>query len=304
MFGAAAFAGEANIAIPAARTRVPSQILDSLNKSGVTPELRETDIAVLRELAEISPHFTAMLAANPQLLDALPDTDIGFNGEEYRPSMAASADSDLDFGTQLSLIRRTWSRHLLKIAVFDIEKRITIPESKRLQTQLAEASIAAALEITRQELERKYSYAVSALPLAVIALGKLGVGGLDYESDLDVVVVYDENVDIAPNGITPAEFHSRGVEILINVLSSMTRDGSLYRVDLRLRPYGKNGPAGISAASFFDYMKGNAAVWELLAFVKARGVGGDAEFAAECEGKLRGLIHARGMRNSGCSASR
>jgi glutamate-ammonia-ligase adenylyltransferase len=290
VFGTAAsgYAGEHS-----SRGSVPPEILDSLNKSGVTHELRANEIEVLRELAEISPHFTAMLAANPQLLESLPDTGLSPGSEEFSTSLARAADPQLDFGAQLSLIRRTWSRHLLKVAVFDIEKKIAIAESKRLQTALAEASIAAALEITRQELERKYSHAVGTLPLAVIALGKLGVGGLDYESDLDVVFVYDEAADIAPAGITAAEFHSRAVEILINVLSSMTRDGSLYRVDLRLRPYGKNGPAGISAAAFFDYMQERSAVWELLAFAKARGVGGNAELASGYEERLRDLIHTR-----------
>ena len=74
------------------------------------------------------------------------------------------------------------------------------------------------------------------MSLAVLALGKLGGRGLDYDSDLDLILVYDD-AQAVPDGITHAEFYSRAVEIFVTTLSAMTRDGNLYRVDLRLRPY-------------------------------------------------------------------
>jgi glutamate-ammonia-ligase adenylyltransferase len=70
----------------------------------------------------------------------------------------------------------------------------------------------------------------------------------------------------------------------------MTRDGSLYRVDLRLRPHGKDGALAISRGSFADYIKNNAAIWEMLAFVKLRGVGGNLELAKTTEAEIRELI--------------
>src|SRR5215217_138079 len=73
----------------------------------------------------------------------------------------------------------------------------------------------------------------------------------------------------------------------------MTRDGSIYRVDLRLRPYGKNGQSVISAAAFAEYMRDSAAIWEWLAYVKVRAVAGDVELARSMEESVRTTIHTR-----------
>jgi glutamate-ammonia-ligase adenylyltransferase len=86
---------------------------------------------------------------------------------------------------------------------------------------------------------------------------------------------------------------ARAVELFVSVLSSMTREGSLYRVDLRLRPYGSKGLTAMSADAFGTYMRETAAPWEFLAFVKLRGVGGDVELARRVENETRRAIHAR-----------
>ena len=83
-------------------------------------------------------------------------------------------------------------------------------------------------------------------------------------------------------------------EGFVNALSGMTREGSIYRVDLRLRPFGKDGPLATSTTAFEEYLANRAAIWELLALVKLRGVGGDPELAREAEKRLRTIIHGRG----------
>ena len=73
----------------------------------------------------------------------------------------------------------------------------------------------------------------------------------------------------------------------------MTRDGSLYRVDLRLRPHGKNGPSAISVRSLREYMANEAAVWEMLAYIKLRAAGGDLKLGAETEDAIRKIIEEK-----------
>ena len=73
----------------------------------------------------------------------------------------------------------------------------------------------------------------------------------------------------------------------------MTRDGSLYRVDLRLRPFGSKGMSAMSIDAFLGYMTETAAVWEMLAFVKLRMVGGDASIGLNVENETRRIIHER-----------
>jgi glutamate-ammonia-ligase adenylyltransferase len=203
-------------------------------------------------------------------------------------------------------MRKIWSTHIAEIKDLDLSGNITMAEAKLLQSELAEATINTALAVTRDELETR-TQAGSAkggdekmqpergpegFALAVLALGKLGAAGLDYGSDLDLVIVYDDS-SRASAGLTNTEYYSRAVEIFVNVLSSVTRDGTLYRVDLRLRPYGTKGLPAISEDVFLRYMAESAAIWEMLAFVNMRSVGGYAPLGSRVEQALRRIIQER-----------
>jgi glutamate-ammonia-ligase adenylyltransferase len=80
-------------------------------------------------------------------------------------------------------------------------------------------------------------------------------------------------------------------ERLIAALSSLTREGSLYRMDLRLRPDGTNGLTSTGARAFTDYLRERALPWEWLAYVKLRAAGGDAELGSAVEESARLIIH-------------
>jgi glutamate-ammonia-ligase adenylyltransferase len=73
----------------------------------------------------------------------------------------------------------------------------------------------------------------------------------------------------------------------------MTREGSLYRVDLRLRPYGSKGLSAMAADAFVEYIREKAVIWEMLAFVKLRAAGGDLELGHRVETETRSIIHKR-----------
>lgn len=216
----------------------------------------------------------------------------GATRRDYLNTLNAAIASASDYRHRLGAFRRRWAELVDEIRSADAASEIDIPASKRAQTALAEASIDAALEITRGELETKYAANIDALPLAVMGLGKLGGGAIDYGSDLDLVLVYDQTTGV-PGGTTAAEFYSRAAGIFVTTLSSMTRDGSIYRVDLRLRPYGKNGTSTIEAETFVAYMRDTAAIWEWLAYVKIRAVAGDLALARDVERAVRDTIHSR-----------
>jgi glutamate-ammonia-ligase adenylyltransferase len=163
---------------------------------------------------------------------------------------------------------------------------------KGRQTALAEAALDAGQTIVRDELALRYSWPIADLKMSVLALGKLGGGAIDYDSDLDLIFIYDEAADV-PSKTSHAEFFGRATELLVTTLSSMTREGSLYRVDLRLRPYGSKGLSSIGASAFLEYIREKAAVWEMLAFVKLRGVAGDLQTAWSVEQAARMIIHER-----------
>lgn len=266
-------------------------ILASLEKSDIAGDLSVEKLESIKKLSQISPHFAAMLAANPALIEDLPNLKNDFSEKNYREILLSAVASESDFAHKLAALRKSWSRFLLEIVVFDVFEKIPLEKVKKFQTNLAEASIEAAIFITKQELERHFLTTFAGFPFAVLGLGKLGGGSLDYESDLDLILIYDDEKSLPVENLTHAEFYSRAVEIFVNSLSSFTREGHLYRVDLRLRPDGKNGATSTGKTAFLSYMETRAAIWEWLAYVKLRAVGGDFDLAKTVENQARKIIH-------------
>ena len=149
------------------------------------------------------------------------------------------------------------------------------------------ASINVAYLIARREMVRRYGRLEGGPRLSVLALGRLASGGVDYGSDLDIAIVYDSLVSSPVASLTQDEAYARLVELMIAALSSVTREGYLYRVDLRLRPNGKNGPLVTSSEGFLDYLRQRSAIWEWLAYVKLRAVAGDLELGKMIETHAR-----------------
>jgi glutamate-ammonia-ligase adenylyltransferase len=239
----------------------------------------------LETLRDLSPRFAAIISA---LGDEVEVRHLDVPIEGLRDSIRTASD----MGSKLAAMRSEWQRQLTTIAALDAAKIIDVGESKRRQTVLAEASIDVALDIARSEMEKRTGARLPKLGLAVLGVGKLGGAGIDYDSDLDLVLVYDDVEGSVVEGLTNQEFYSRTAEIFVNALSGYTREGNLYRVDLRLRPHGSNGPNVISRQSFEVYMRDTAAIWELLAFVKLRAAHG-SELAQNVESSIRTVVHER-----------
>jgi glutamine synthetase adenylyltransferase len=258
------------------------------------PNLPQKDL-VLTEIAESAPRFLETAKANPAALEDLIDVSEPFPNRNYSEILSTAVVSTRDFGDRLRALRQYWHKQLIEIVVFDAFDKLQLAECKTLQTRLAEASMEVALRIAASEIERRFEVSTEELPLGVLGLGKLGGGGIDYDSDLDMVFVYDERAIDGSSHLSP-ELLTRLIENFITVLSSITRDGHLYRVDLRLRPHGNDGPLVISREAFADYFKNAADTWELLAFVKLRAVGGKIAFAQRVEDEIRDIIHERALK--------
>ena len=189
-----------------------------------------------------------------------------------------------------------WAELVAEIGALDISGELSIFDTNRLQTELAVASLNVSYLIARREMARRYGSFSGGPRIAIYGLGRLGTGGVDYGSDLDVLFTYDSLVPSPVKTLTQDETYSRLVELMIAALSSITREGYLYRVDLRLRPHGKNGPLVTSADGFLDYLREESAPWEWLAYVKLRAVGGDLELGKMIETHARHRIHENALR--------
>jgi [glutamine synthetase] adenylyltransferase / [glutamine synthetase]-adenylyl-L-tyrosine phosphorylase len=180
---------------------------------------------------------------------------------------------------------------LTEIGTLDASKQISTYEANKLQTELAVSSLSVAYLIARREIARRLGKLRTGPRLAVFGLGRLGTSGVDYGSDLDILITYDSLVPSPVPDLSQDQAYSRLVELMIAALSSLTREGYLYRVDVRLRPHGKNGPLVLSSEGLLEYLKDKSDPWEWLAYLKLRAVGGDLELGKMIETHARHRIH-------------
>ncbi len=164
-------------------------------------------------------------------------------------------------------------------------------------TALAEATVRAALSIAWEEAVETYGVprTVAGLPArwAVFGLGKLGGRALGYASDLELLFVYsDGGTTDGGRSVQNAEFFERF--FMAATGSIRTKREGIFAMDLRLRPYGADGPHAVSLESFNRYYgrDGDAHSYERLALTRLRGVAGDREFAAQVEALRDELIYS------------
>ena len=268
-------------------TRIAAS-LDKLEKQII---ISETNLVTLVQLCGTSDSFAEMIAANPSLITSLGAPVNAAMRRDYRSLLRTAIDAERSFPAELAAFRLQWSELIVEIGAQDVANELSIYEANRLQTELATASMNVAYLIARREMARRYGSFSGGPRIAFYGVGRLGTGGVDYGSDLDILINYDSLVPSPIKTLTQDETYSRLVELMIAALSSITREGYLYRVDTRLRPHGKNGPLVTSADGFLEYLKEESAPWEWLAYVKLRCVGGDQELGKMIETHARHRIH-------------
>jgi [glutamine synthetase] adenylyltransferase / [glutamine synthetase]-adenylyl-L-tyrosine phosphorylase len=130
--------------------------------------------------------------------------------------------------------------------------------------------------------------------MAVVALGKLGGREMTAASDLDLIVVYDFDDRAAMSDglkpLAPTHYYTRLTQRLISALASQTAEGSLYEVDMRLRPSGQKGPVATQLSGFTHYQQHDAWTWEHLALTRARVVSGPTALRAAVEQAIRAAL--------------
>ena len=268
----------------------------SLAKTEQRFVITETNLETLLQLCGVSDPFAERIAAQPALVVSLGTSVTTALRRDYRAILRTAIDAERSFPAELAALRLQWSELIVEIAALDVANELSIFETNSLQTELATASMNVAYLIARREMARRYGSFSGGPRVAFYGLGRLSTGGVDYGSDLDILITYDSLVPSPIKTLTQDETYSRLVELMIAALASITREGYLYRVDMRLRPHGKNGPLVSSAEGFLDYLKEQSAPWEWLAYAKLRSVGGDQELGRMVEIHARHRIHANAAR--------
>jgi [glutamine synthetase] adenylyltransferase / [glutamine synthetase]-adenylyl-L-tyrosine phosphorylase len=222
-----------------------------------------------------NPGFLDWVVA-PEVLHKLRETrDI----EEELSRMASGGGSHREWLNRLRRLRR---REMLRIGIRDICLGVSTREVMLELSRLAEAFVQAVLKKRIQE-HREWKDR-----FCILALGKLGGHELNYSSDIDLLGLWgDEDVK---NGQEKKIFFARVMEDLRSDLSSHTEEGYAYRVDLRLRPFGRDGELVPSWSSLVRYYYDLASLWEVQAALKMRPVAGNVRLGYSFLEKIRPVL--------------
>ena len=161
---------------------------------------------------------------------------------------------------------------------------------------VAEACLRVAFADTRAAFAADHGV-IAGSETVVLGLGRLGAGALTPSSDLDLVLLYDRPEEAGSSdgakSLDPVTWHVRFTQRFVAALTVPTRRGTLYQVDMRLRPSGNKSPAATQFAGFTAYHDGEAEIWEEMALTRARVVAGDEALARRAEQAIRTILGRR-----------
>ncbi|WP_100643183.1 bifunctional [glutamate--ammonia ligase]-adenylyl-L-tyrosine phosphorylase/[glutamate--ammonia-ligase] adenylyltransferase [Alteromonas facilis] len=205
-----------------------------------------------------------------------------------------SNESDL-----LKLLRVFRSCMLATITARDLVQNQPIQVSLRQVSLLADVLIMAAYNWQYAQLSARYGEPVTSQghkqPLCILAMGKLGGQELNFSSDIDLIFAYPEkgHTSGGRKSIENQQFFTKLAQRIIYSLDTVTADGFVYRVDMRLRPFGDSGPLVANFSALEDYYQQQGRDWERYAMLKARVVNPASEYSQQLMELLRPFVYRR-----------
>ncbi|MEQ1662834.1 MAG: bifunctional [glutamate--ammonia ligase]-adenylyl-L-tyrosine phosphorylase/[glutamate--ammonia-ligase] adenylyltransferase [Thiobacillus sp.] len=237
--------------------------------------------SALDRLARCSRFGRRLMAAHPALGETAA-IDQAFSREAMQAFLSSPpCNGEEDLHRRLRQLRqRVW----LVTTARDLADMADLAEVTTVYSALAEVCIAAAMDFHHAALAARYGEprdpAGQTQQLIVVGMGKLGGGELNVSSDIDLIYLYPEEGETdggassTPKPISSHEFFVHMGRKLSAALSENTADGYVFRVDLRLRPWGESGPMAMSFAMLEDYLVAHGRPWERYAWIKARALTG------------------------------
>ncbi|MBL0732491.1 MAG: bifunctional [glutamate--ammonia ligase]-adenylyl-L-tyrosine phosphorylase/[glutamate--ammonia-ligase] adenylyltransferase [Desulfosarcina sp.] len=256
----------------------------------------------LKKVIAFSRFVKKNLLRSPDLLDALfssGDLYREYPADEYSLRLRKdirNADDEEGLGT---ILRKRRTREMTRIAWRDLAGRADLFKTMSDLTSFAGACI----DLTFSRLYKlqcdKYgtptSLDGSPQNIVVLGMGKLGGRELNFSSDIDLIFAYPETGETlqGPRSISNEEFFTRLCRSFLKVFGGTTPEGIVFRVDMRLRPFGENGPLIMSFSAMEEYYQRQGREWERYALIKARVVAGDFRAGKELLEKLSPFIYRR-----------
>jgi [glutamine synthetase] adenylyltransferase / [glutamine synthetase]-adenylyl-L-tyrosine phosphorylase len=255
--------------------------------------------AALRDLfAEVlgnAPRLAEVVVQRPHVLDALIDPSFAepIADEVLRQRFHDRLDGIPAFEEFLDVIRDLARGERFQIGAKLLSGVMDPLEAGPAHAGIAAAAIDACVTRVSAELQRKYGV-VPGVSYAVLALGKLGGREMTALSDLDLMIIYDVlQADTLSDGERPiqaSEWFARMTQRMMTALTVPTQRGTLYEVDLRLRPSGGKGPVAVSLPAFEQYHAHESETWERMSLTRARVISATPGFAEHVQRAIVGAL--------------
>ena len=221
--------------------------------------------------------------------------------EDYRERFARLRARSLesDFST---LSARFKKREYIRIMLRDVLRIASLAEITAEISVLSDVLIEQALIECDSALRKRYGapqhvheQRVRDTGFAVLSLGKLGGNELNYNSDVDLLFLYEDGENPSAEGIGNREYFARLTQHVTQALSTPTKEGAVFRIDLRLRPQGNEGEPAVALAEALRYYQESAHDWELQALIKVRHSAGDVRLSREFIRAVEPRVYRKGL---------
>jgi [glutamine synthetase] adenylyltransferase / [glutamine synthetase]-adenylyl-L-tyrosine phosphorylase len=241
------------------------------------------------------------LVQNPDLLHVFlreRNLDRSFSREEFHEALARfrARSFQCDVSVLLSRFKR---REYVRIMLRDVLKIAPLAETTSEISALSDVLIEDALREAESRLQRRFESPKTLdatnrlvdVPFAVLSLGKLGGNELNYSSDVDLLFLFGDGKEPPDAAISNREYFIRLAQTVTELLSQVTSEGAVFRIDLRLRPQGNEGELAIGLSQAVHYYSSVAHDWERQALIKIRHSAGNQSLAREFVRRIQTHIY-------------
>jgi glutamate-ammonia-ligase adenylyltransferase len=260
------------------------------------PELRDALPGVLAGSDFVCNSLARDVGLARWLIDGAALTRPLARGEMAQRLAAEIAEPDL--AGFMAALRRQREREMVRIAWRDLAGWATLNETLADTSAFADAAIQAAVDYASLDLARTYGEPLNTAgerqEFIVLGMGKLGGEELNFSSDIDLIFLFpDKGTTGGARCIDNEDFFTRLGRLVIRLLGERTADGGVFRVDMRLRPFGDSGPLTVSALFLDNYLQTHGRDWERYAWIKARAVTGAAAYKLIQAESVRPFVYRR-----------
>lgn len=267
----------------------------------VLNELTPEQVNLIKLMLGLSDFMAEQLCRHPHWLKpilSLPVNKLVDRKQYLQEVNSELADVD-DIENAKRRLRLYRNQKMLYLAWQDFSNAASVETSLLDLSALAESIVIGARDWIYKQMCQKYGTPMDSegnpQPLLVLAMGKLGGRELNFSSDIDLIFTFPEHGETqgVKRPLENQQFFIRMVQKLISLLDQVTQDGFVYRVDMRLRPYGESGPLVVSFSALEDYYQEQGRDWERYAMVKARALGPWTKHCDELHSLLRPFVYRR-----------